>query len=175
MTPQVRLTRKLYEEMQTDLRRPHAFAGERIGFTFGRLANAASDFLLIILVRYVPLADDRYVPDPAIGARFDGQAVQFAMQEIVTNDEGCFVVHMHEWRGQPGFSFTDRAELPPVARSFRNVGRQRPHGLFLLSDDSACAEVWIPGRKNPEPARINIVGFPTSIIPGRTDSSGRGF
>jgi hypothetical protein len=165
MTPQIRLTRELYAEMQTDLRRPHAFAGERIGFTFGRLANASSDWLLIILTRYVPLADDRYVPDPGIGARFDGQAVQFAMQEVVTNDEGCFVVHLHEGRGRPSFSFTDQAELPPVARSFRNVGRQHPHGLLLLSDDSACADVVMPGCKDPEPARINIVGFPMSIIP----------
>jgi hypothetical protein len=165
MTPQIRLTRKLYGEMQCDLRRPHACAYERIGFAFGRLANTAPNGLLIILTRYIPLADDRYVPDSSVGARFDGEAVQFAMQEVVTNDEGCFVVHIHECSGRPTFSFTDKSELAPVARSFRNVSRQHPHGLLLLSDDSACADVWIPGRKDLVAARINIVGFPTSIIP----------
>lgn len=168
MTLQIRLTRKLFNDMLADLRRPHAFADERIGFAFGRLANATSQWPLIMLTRYVPLADDRYVPDKMIAVRFDAESIQLAMQEVVTHDEGCFVVHVHDWPGQPRFSVTDQRELPPVAKCFRNVGRKHPHGLLLLSPDCAAAEVWMPGTNDPVSPRINIVGFPTNIIEARS-------
>ena len=148
MTPQIRLTRQLFYDMHADLRRPHPFARERIGFVFGRLANATSPWPLVLLTRYVPLADARYVPDWTVGARFDAEAVRFAMQEVVTHDEGCFVVHAHDWPSRPRFSITDQRELPPVVRSFRNVGRQHPHGLVLLSPDSATSEIWMPATRS---------------------------
>jgi len=150
--------------MQSDLRRKHPFAGERVGFAYGRLANPASAWPLIFLTRYVRLEDERYLADMSVGARIDGEAIQAAMQGIIDDDEGCFHVHLHDWPGRPRFSPTDRAELPRVAHSFRNVGPTQAHGLFLLSDDSAYADVWMPGKKDPVSARINIVGFPMTII-----------
>jgi hypothetical protein len=164
MTPQIRLTRALYDAMQADLRRQHPFAAERVGLAYGRLANAKTDWPLILFTRYVPLDDDRYLQDPSVGARIDGEAIRSAMQGILTRDEGCFHVHLHQWPGRPMLSLTDRAELPRVALSFCNVAPQHAHGLFLLSDDLASAEVWMPGRREAVTARINLVGFPTSII-----------
>jgi len=162
--PQIRLTRILYDEMQSDLRRQHPFARERVGFAYGRLANAASAWPLILLTNYVRLEDERYLADMSVGARIDGEAIMAAMQGVINNDEGCFHVHLHEWPGRPQFGLTDRDELPRVARSLRNVGPTQAHGLFLLSDDSAYADVWMPGRKAPVSARINVVGFPMTII-----------
>ncbi len=155
---------RLYDEMQRDLRRPHAFARERVGLAYGRLANARSDRPLILLTDYVPLEDDRYLPDRTVGARIDSEAIRSGMQGVLKRDEGCFHVHLHQWPGRLAFSGTDRAELPRVAMSFRNVGPQHSHGLLLLSDDLAYAEVWMPGSRAAVAARINIVGFPMSII-----------
>src|SRR5580704_15369869 len=93
MIPQIRLTRGLYDLMQTDLRRPHRFAGERVGFAYGRLANARSDWPLILLTKYFALDDERYLRDPSVGARIDGEAIRTAMQRALTRDEGCFHVH----------------------------------------------------------------------------------
>jgi len=100
----------------------------------------------------------------SVGARIDGEAILAAMQGVIDSDEGCFHVHLHEWPGRPRFSKTDRDELPRVARSLRNAGPTKAHGLFLLSDDGAYADVWMPGRKDPVSARINIGGFPMTII-----------
>lgn len=163
-SPQIRLTRKLFNEMQCDLRRPHPFAGERVGFAYGRLANASSPWPLVLLTRYVQIEDERYLPDMRIGARIDGEAIQAAMQGVIDNAEGCFHVHLHGWPGRPRFSAVDLHELPHVARSLQKVGPMEAHGLFLLSNDSAHAEVWMPGKKDPVLARINIVGFPMAII-----------
>ena len=164
MTPQLRFIRSLFDEMVHDLRRPHPFATERVGFAYGRLANAHSEWPLILIARYVPLADERYVPDDTVGARIDSEAIRSGMQGVLKHNEGCFHVHLHDWPGRPAFGHTDRAELPRVASSFRNVGQKYGHGLLLLSSDSAHAEVWMPGKRDAVSARINIVGFPMSLI-----------
>lgn len=164
MNPQLRLTRSLFRDMQDDLRRPHPFAGERAGFVYARLANGGSDWPLVLITGYMPLADERYVPDASVGARIDSESIRTAMQGVLNRDEGCFHVHIHEWPGRPSFGRTDQLELPRVAQSFRNVGPKHAHGLLLLSPDSASAEVWMPGRAKALPGRVNIVGFPMSII-----------
>ena len=74
MTPRIRLLRSLYDAMLADLQRPHVFAFERVGFLYGRLANAHAD-PLVLMTGYVSLADDRYVDDPRVGARIDSQAM----------------------------------------------------------------------------------------------------
>jgi hypothetical protein len=168
MSLHIRLPRSLNDAMQADLRRPHPFAHERVGFLYGRLANAGADRPLILMTGYPPLDDERYLPDPSVGARIDSAAIRSAMQGVLDRGEGVFHAHLHAWPGKPAFSLTDRAELPRLVSSFQTIGRAHAHGLFLFSDDEACAEVWLPGRKTPlQASRINLVGFPMSLIEGR--------
>jgi hypothetical protein len=164
MTPLIRITRSLYDAVQVDLRRPHPFAGERVGFLYGRLANSATDRPLVLITAYTPLDDDRYLPDPTVGARIDSQAIRSAMQGVIDRNEGCFHVHIHAWPGSPRFGMTDLAELPRLVPSFQTVGQHHAHGLFLLSDDLAYADVWLPGQREPVAGRLNIVGFPLTLI-----------
>lgn len=158
------MTRGLYDTMQSDLRRPHPIAAERVGFAFGRIANASTAWPLILLTEYCLVSDDKYLFDMTVGARIDGTAIQAAMQGVIDRDEGAFHVHLHEWPGRPGFSGTDLAELPPIVRSLRTVGPRHAHGLLLLSDDAAYADIWMPGKREPVSARITVVGFPMNVI-----------
>jgi len=163
----IRLTRELYDRVRADLRRPHPFAAERVGFMFAKLGNAGTDNPLVLFTDYIPLADDRYIDDPYSGARIDGTAIRGAMQEVLDRQQGVFHVHIHEFPGRPHFSRMDREELPRLIPSFQAVGPTLPHGLFLMSEDESAAEVWIPGSRRPvDPARITIVGFPMQIIEG---------
>ena len=165
MSVQIRLTRSLYDAVQADLRRPHPFAGERVGFLYGRLAHANSARPIILITAYFPLDDKRYLPDRKVGARIDSAAIRSAMQGVIERNEGVFHTHLHAWPGRPAFGWTDRAELPRLVSSFQTVGRSYAHGLFLLSDDEAYADVWLPGQKTANGAsRVNIVGFPMSLI-----------
>jgi hypothetical protein len=159
----IRLTRKLHEEMLTDLRRPHAHAAERVGFLYGRLATTTGT--LILVTHYCPVPDDQYTFDPTVGARINGDAIRTAMQGVLDSGDGVFHTHLHEWPGLPRFSFTDNQELPKLVPAFQAVGRKQASGLFLLSADSAIADVWLPGTQRPERAsRISIVGHPIQII-----------
>jgi hypothetical protein len=161
----IRLTRQLHEEMLTDLRRPHAHAAERVGFLYGRLAAKCGP--LILMTRYTPVPDEQYIDDPHVGARINGDAIRAAMQGVLDSGDGVFHTHLHEWPGRPGFSFTDEKELPKLVPAFQAVGRAQANGLFLLSPDSAIADVWLPGKQHPVRAhRISIVGYPLRFFGG---------
>jgi hypothetical protein len=152
----IQLRRDLCSEVLADLRRPHAHAAERVGFLYGRLAPRE---LLLVMTRYVPVPDEQYVVDDAVGARINGNAIRAAMQGILDTGEGVFHTHLHEWPGTPSFSRTDYEELPKLIPAFRAVGPVQASGLFLLSPDSAIADIWLPGARGPErAARISIVG-----------------
>jgi hypothetical protein len=169
MNVRMRLPRELYDRVRADLRRPHPFAAERVGFMFAKLGNAATNDPLVLFTDYSSLADDRYINDPYSGARIDGAAIRGAMQEVIDRRQGVFHVHIHEFPGRPWFSWMDREELPRLIPSFQAVGPAYPHGLFLMSEDECTAEVWMPGSKQPiEPAQITLVGYPMQIFDGVT-------
>jgi hypothetical protein len=151
--------------MLRDLRRPHPHALERVGFVYGRVAAGAD--ALVLLTRYLPVPDERYVRDPSVGARIDGDALRAGMQAALDRGDGVFHAHLHEWPGRPGFSWADEAELPGLVPAFRAVSRNQPAGLFLLSPDSAIADVWLPGSDLRQRARrVTVGGTPTLFFEG---------
>jgi hypothetical protein len=151
----IHLPRDLYHRVLADLRRPHAHAAERVGFLYGRLAP---DEPLVVMTRYVPVPDEQYLVDDTVGARINGDAIRAAMQGVLDTGDGVFHTHLHEWPGTPSFSRTDDAELPRLIPAFLAVGPTQATGLFLLSPDSAIADVWLPGEQGPERAtKISIV------------------
>lgn len=163
---QIRLTRALYDEARSDLRRAHSFAAERVGFLFGKLAESESG-PLVLLTAYEQLDDDRYIRDPYVGARIDSHAIRGAMQRVITRGECAFHVHWHDWPGTPRFSSTDSDELPRVVEGLRNAGPALAHGMFLFSNDQCAAWVWAPGEVSPSAAsKISVVGFPVLLSQG---------
>src|SRR5206468_1036634 len=120
------------------------FAAERVGFLYGRLGNADADAPLVLVTRYEPLADERYVRDPRSGARIDSQAIRCAMQEVLTRRECAFHVHAHEWPGKPWLSRMDTEEIPRVVEGLRNAGPTFAHGMILLHSEEWAAWVWLP-------------------------------
>lgn len=163
---QIRLTRQLHDVVRTDLRRPHPFAAERVGFLFGQLDKSAGG-PLVLLTAYEPVADERYVRDRHVGARIDGQAIRCVMQRVISRRECAFHTHWHEWPGTPRFSPTDHDELPRVVQGFRNAGPALAHGMFLFSNDECAAWVWTAGTTAPAVAgKISVVGFPFQSFEG---------
>src|SRR5262245_58159794 len=96
----LRLATTLLESMLMDLRRPHSFAFERIGFLCCRQTIVPSGYLLLGY-RYVAIDDDRYIRDKSVGARFDATAIRTGMQLALTEDATIFHVHVHEHAGVP--------------------------------------------------------------------------
>lgn len=161
----VRLARGLYDRVLEDLRRPHPFAYERVGFLSARPGAAGDGLRLVLLTDYHPVPDHQYVKDSGCGARINSDAIREAMQRVLDTGAGSLHVHLHEHHGVPRFSDTDADETPRVVAGLRTVGPALPHGMLLLSDDRAEAWVWLPGEaQHTRAARITVVGRPMGFL-----------
>jgi hypothetical protein len=160
-----RLLRSLYAGIRQDLARQHAHAGERVGFVTAKLGNAGGNPKLVIASEYFPVADERYIRDPHIGARIDGKAILMAMQLGRSGNCGVFHTHLHPHNGHPRLSRPDVRELPELVQSLRNVAPDQAHGLLLLSYDRCTAFVLMPGEDLlREVSQMTVVGYPTELI-----------
>jgi hypothetical protein len=159
----IRLTRTLAEYALRDLRRPHQYASERVGFLYGKRVEAEE--ALILMTHYRAVADERYINDPTVGARIDGGAIRNAMQEAIDTKTGLFHTHIHDFGGRLDFSAVDNRELPKLVPAFQAAGGANATGLFLFGQKSAIADVWLPGgAQSRRASRICVVGFPFEFL-----------
>lgn len=160
MNIRFKITGVLLAAVRIDLRRPHAFAHERVGFIAAGLA-AAHDELLILARDYRPVQDDEYLQDPSVGAMMSADAIRRARQWAMNDRVAIFHVHTHGGRGIPGFSGVDIRENAKFIPNFVSVAPHAVHGAIVLSDTAAFGQVWID-RKSPQPfiTRFTEVGLP---------------
>lgn len=155
----LRISSTLFEEMLDDLRRPHEYAAERVGFMHCRESVLRSGNLLLAQ-KYHPIRDDQYLEDASVGARFDGSAIREAMQTALTEATSVFHVHLHEHRGLPRFSGIDKREMRQIMPCFVNLCPERLHGALVLSANRALVSIWgtdLPPQ-GQAPDKISLVG-----------------
>jgi hypothetical protein len=155
-----KITSALLATIRVDLRRPHSFAHERVGFIAAGLASA-HDELQILAQAYRPVRDDEYLPDRSVGAMISDQAIRRARQWAMDDRVAIFHVHSHGGCGIPGFSSIDVRENAKFVPNFVSVAPQCVHGAIVLSDTAAFGQVWL-GRTSPHPfiTAFSEVGMP---------------
>lgn len=158
-----RITTGLVSKIRQDLRRPHPFAAERVGFISARPAVAGS-ILSIIAADYHPVADEHYERDRRVGAMIGPAAIRMALQVAYRSNVSMFHVHMHEHAGAPWFSRVDLIEYPKFVPDFFNVQGGLPHGAILLSHDEIIGLLWPSKERKPQLLDETIeVGAPLCI------------
>jgi hypothetical protein len=163
MKTRLRMTQSMFAKMVVDLRRPHEFAAERVGFLFSRQSVTPSGALLLAF-KYAPIRDEQYIRDESVGARFDSSSIREAMQTALSDGMSTFHVHLHDHSGTPRFSGTDVREMQALMPCFVNVCPNRVHGALVLSTDSATANGWSAGQPHGEKVRVTVVGSPLRIF-----------
>lgn len=141
MKTHLKMTSALIGAIRADLERPHPFAHERVGFILAGLAKVGAD-LAILAHTYQPIADEDYLDDPTVGAMMGPAAIRKALQQALQTRSAALHVHMHDHRGQPGFSAVDLRENAKFVPNFFNVGPQRAHGAIVLSRDGVAGQIW---------------------------------
>ena len=159
----VKIPRSLFERAKADLVRPHAFAGERVGF-FSTRGSKAGGTTLVNCIAYTPVDDSHYIDDATVGARIGSDAITQAMARSLNHSVGEIHVHYHGGNGLPGPSLTDSSELPPLVGSFRNANGAESHGWMILSKGDAYTSILLPGQEDAvNSLPISIVGFPVVV------------
>jgi hypothetical protein len=158
-----KIRRDLLGMVLADLRRPHAFAAERVGFLLCRPAALSDNGLLIVANGFHGVADEDYLDDPGAGATMGPAAIRKALQLSYTTSASMFHVHIHEHAGKPGFSRTDARETAHFVPDFWNVQPTLAHGAIVFSADSAFGKCWLPEL----PTAIEISEFVLVGVPMR--------
>lgn len=148
MRATVKITTKLLAEVRADLARPHPFAHERVGFL--RTAAAwAPEGLMILCRDYLPVEDGDYERTTRYGAQIGSEAMRKAAQAAYVDKTGLLHIHTHGGVGRPEFSRPDMGSAPKFVPGFFNSVARLPHGIVVLSDDSARGLIWIGKKDSP--------------------------
>jgi hypothetical protein len=158
LSAHLRITQLLWEGVQSDLSRPHAFAFERVGFLACGVADAGPQEIYLLAHKYLLVADDEYVRDDSVGARIGGSAFRMALSYCHQHPVVMLHVHRHDHRGTPRFSNLDSQEYARFLPSFWNVRADFPVGALLLSFDSAFCDLMLPSGGRATGVSITVVG-----------------
>lgn len=156
---ELRIAATMVAQIRDDLRRPHRFAGERVGSIIVRSRDG-----IHIATEYVPLDDGEYErSNELVGAQFTGAAIKRMLRLAHARQAGLFNVHEHGWPGRPSFSSVDRRSDAGLVPAFFGMS-PGPHGAILLSEDQVAGLVWSNGSSAPVAFdRVVQVGFPLRI------------
>ena len=120
MKVRFKITTALLTTIRVDLKRPHPYAFERVGFVSAGL-SASSDDILVLAREYRPVNDDEYLPDPSVGAMMGPEAIRHALQWAMQEGVALFHVHTHGGSGIPSFSDIDLRENAKFVPDFFKV------------------------------------------------------
>ena len=161
----MRLARDLLERIHADLSRPHRYAGERVAFLTCRPAPLRAGALTLLGLNLHSVADDDYERDDTVGAMLGAGAFRGILQVAYTASVSVLHVHRHEHRGRPWFSDLDLSEARKFVPDFSKVRAGSPHGIVVLSQDSAAGLIWMPLTRNQTRlSRISVIGIPIREI-----------
>lgn len=159
MNATFRITESMLAGVRADLARPHPYAHERVGFLTAGCAWAADGDLLLAANGYRPVHDDDYIETDDVGAQIDNDAMRQGVQAAYRSCAALLHVHTHGGTGTPRFSSVDLRSARKFVPSFFHLVPRMPHGLIVLSDDSADGLLWLGKGKDPvELARFVAVG-----------------
>lgn len=149
MKVRFKITTSLANDVRSNLRRPHPFAYERVGFISAGMSASGSD-LLVMAREFRPVEDDEYLNDQTVGAMMGPEAIRKALQWAMSEKAALFHVHSHGGHGRPGFSGIDLRENAKFVPDFLKVAPRFGHGAIVLSDDSAFGQIWLSRTHSAE-------------------------
>lgn len=165
MNVRFRIAQELYVSMQKDLSRPHKIAYERVGFIRCAAGIGEGNELILLAESYEPVADEHYEKNKEVGAMIGSGAFRRELQHAYKSPCSIFHIHRHEHYGVPKLSETDITESYRFVPDFFKVQPNRPHGVIVLSHDSAYGLCWLPNERSPVPIReFGLIGRPIRSV-----------
>jgi len=145
----IKIVGPLLSVIRADLHRRHAFAFERVGFLMAGASWTRQGDLVLLCRDYQPVADEDYERSSTVGARIGSNAMRKALQAAYRHKSAILHIHSHGGRGRPEFSSVDLDSARDFVPGFFNALPQMPHGIVVLSNDSARCLLWTGAKNRP--------------------------
>lgn len=149
MKTHIKIVGSLLSDIRADLHRRHAFAFERVGFLTAGASWTRHGDLVLLCRDYQPVADEDYEHSSTVGARIGSNAMRKALQAAYQHKSSILHIHTHGRRGRPEFSSVDLDSAREFVPGFFNALPQMPHGIVVLSNDSARGLLWTRPKGRP--------------------------
>jgi len=163
MSARIKISRHTLADIRADLSRAHAFAHERVGFLTAGVTRQPDGALLLLARDYLPVEDGDYRANPSVGAEIGADAIRKGLQAAYKGKSALLHLHSHGGGGRPEFSAVDLEGGRAFVPSFFNAVPQMPHGILVLSNDSARGLLWTHPKEQP----TYIAGFVQVGVPFR--------
>jgi hypothetical protein len=145
----IRLPRKLVAAIHHDLHRSHPFAYERVGFISAGATRLTDGQVMLLGRDYLSVEDGDYVKSTKVGAMIGAEAMRKAIQWAYASKSALLHVHTHGGKGRPEFSSVDTQSAFEFVPGFFNALPRTPHGILVLSNDSAKGLLWSSSKSKP--------------------------
>jgi hypothetical protein len=157
MKARIKIPNSMLDAIRADLARPHSFAHERVGFLTAGAARVRDGGLLLLARTYRPVDEEDYVPDRCVGVKIGSDAMRKALEAAYQPRSALLHIHTHGGCGRPEFSMTDLRSGAEFVPGFFHAVSRMPHGMLVLSDDSATGLLWF-GPKDRGTYAVEFVG-----------------
>jgi hypothetical protein len=156
----LRIMDSLLDGVRADLRRPHSFAAERVGFMVCKFASSENDSTMLAF-DYIAVADDTYIDDHRFGALVSSAGFLPALQRTLTEKVSICHVHLHDHSGRVRFSRPDEQETARFMPDFLKVRADAPHCALVVGKEHIWGRCW-SDRARPGTVidAIHVVGAP---------------
>ncbi len=156
----IRIPQQLLDSILLDLRRPHKYTYERVGFCYGHSVITSLNEWVVILNEYKPVKDENYIKTSLVGARINSAAITEGFQFAYSNSMSLFHIHLHDFEGgRPEFSYDDLSSGSEIIESMSSFVNTQIHGLIVLNKNSCNAMALISGDSELQKAeQITVVG-----------------
>ena len=160
MTVTLRIMDRLLDRVRADLRRPHAFAAERVGFIVCKSACNADDWTMLAH-DYLKVENEAYINDPRFGALLSSTGFLPALQRALAERVTICHVHLHDLAGRVRFSRPDERESAKFMPDFLKVRPDVPHCALVIGQEHIWGRYWIDRTKPGAIVEaIHVVGAP---------------
>lgn len=140
----------LLQRIRRDLRRPHFFAHERVGFMTAGAVQSGGLRVDLLAREYFPVADNDYEICHGAGASIGANAIRKGLQSAYKDKSSLIHIHTHGGTGVPGFSKVDLESGVKFVPSFFNLLPKMPHALAVMSNDAIRVLVWTTPESPPQ-------------------------
>src|SRR6476620_11320805 len=103
----LKIPHRMLDEIRIDLRRPHNFAHERVGFMIAGAAATGPEKVLLLARNYRPVADEDYELNRSVGVQIGGNAMRKALEFAYSPRSALLHIHSHGGSDRPDFSLVD--------------------------------------------------------------------
>ena len=150
MSYRLKIPTDLLAAIRGDLKRPHFFAHERVGFLTAGAVETGMGGIDLLAREYFPVSDQDYQVCQGVGAMIGADAMRKGLQSAY-RDRSCLIhIHTHGGVGIPEFSKVDLDSGKTFVPSFFNLLPQVPHGLAVLSNNALRLLIWVDPEQSAQ-------------------------